>query len=243
MELKVGDKCHMLTVLDVDTRVERYQRKNNKVQNNYFIKVKCDCGNTNEIRKNHFGKTKSCGCITKVSLKKGDKKFRLTFLKVVVSKSVGKKYRRFIEVECDCGKKKEIRIDNFGKHKSCGCYEGQRLNKPKGEAAFTSLFCNYKANAKKRNLSFNLTKDEFRKLTKGNCHYCGDKPKHLYKKQKCNGAYKGNGVDRLNNKLGYTINNCVSCCYKCNWMKSDLTPKKFLKHIEKIYSRIEEIKT
>lgn len=34
---------------------------------NIYITCDCECGNTIELRKNNFGKTKSCGCIRKKS--------------------------------------------------------------------------------------------------------------------------------------------------------------------------------
>lgn len=35
-------------------------------------------------------------------------------------------------------------------------------------------------------------------------------------------------------KIGYEIENCVSCCYECNLLKSDRSLKKFLKLIKNI---------
>ena len=57
----------------------------------------------------------------------------------------------------------------------------------------------YKKNAKKRNLAFNITKEEFYALTKQPCKYCGDLQDY-------------NGIDRVDSTLGYYIDNCVPCC-------------------------------
>lgn len=67
----------------------------------------------------------------------------------------------------------------------------------------------YKKNAKKRNLEFLLTKNQFYNLTAQPCCYCGDLQGH-------------NGIDRVDSSKGYTVDNCVSCCSRCNIMKMDL---------------------
>ena len=44
------------------------------------------------------------------------------------------------------------------------------------------------------------------------------------------------GIDRVDNSLGYTLENSVSCCSKCNYMKKTLNVENFLLHIAKIYN-------
>ena len=46
--------------------------------------------------------------------------------------------------------------------------------------------------------------------------------------------FKRNGIDRLNSKLGYFLDNCVPCCATCNTMKMSLGEKEFITHINKI---------
>ena len=43
-----------------------------------------------------------------------------------------------------------------------------------------------------------------------------------------------NGVDRVNNDLGYTIENSVTCCSLCNYMKRGMSLSDFIIHINKI---------
>src|SRR3972149_2307826 len=68
-----------------------------------------------------------------------------------------------------------------------------------------SKFGRYKRYAKKRNLQFSLSKDEFLILLAQNCHYCGNE--------------KAMGVDRKDNLVGYISFNVVACCKICNYMK------------------------
>lgn len=72
-------------------------------------------------------------------------------------------------------------------------------------------------------------------MVKGNCHYCGIEPLQISKSQSNTGNYIYNGIDRIDNNLGYIIENCVSCCGRCNKIKDKMTSKEFLNHIEKIY--------
>ena len=44
-----------------------------------------------------------------------------------------------------------------------------------------------------------------------------------------------NGLDRIDNGIGYTLNNVRPCCSTCNYMKHRLNEKEFLNHIEKIW--------
>lgn len=88
---------------------------------------------------------------------------------------------------------------------------------------------NYKRNAKNRNLNFNLTKEEFDKITSQPCYYCGDlgaiSPS----------GFRYNGIDRKDSSQGYNLDNIVPCCKVCNLMKLDISEKDFLYHIQKIY--------
>lgn len=78
----------------------------------------------------------------------------------------------------------------------------------------------YKRNAKARELQFDLTDDEFDDLIRSNCRYCK--------------RSNANGIDRVNNSLGYVLENCASCCATCNIMKSDMSEDVFLAHCKKI---------
>jgi len=123
---------------------------------------------------------------------------------------------------------------------SCGCLNREmssaRLRgkkpfctKPEGAASFTCLFRSYARNAKLRGYSFELTEQEFRDLTCGDCAFCGEPPTQENKgRGKFNGVYVYNGIDRLDPTVGYTADNCVPCCKQCNRAKRDLTAKQFM---------------
>jgi hypothetical protein len=123
--------------------------------------------------------------------------------------------------------------------RSCGCIktemnrEKARImsenNKlPPGEAALNLLYATYRWHAEvDRDFKFELTRDEFRALTKGDCYYCGMPPNQRFG-YKLNGLYIYNGVDRYDNSKGYSADNCVSCCGPCNKAKGRRTAEAFI---------------
>lgn len=73
-----------------------------------------------------------------------------------------------------------------------------------------------KTSSKKRKLIFELTLEKYLEIIKNPCTYCS--------------KLDNNGIDRINNKEGYTLKNSVSCCRLCNWMKKDMRSLEFLNH-------------
>lgn len=104
------------------------------------------------------------------------------------------------------------------------------------EKAKLSLYNRYKYSAKYRNLEFDISYDLFCYFTMGECYYCESAPYQVHKIK--NGYYIYNGLDRLDNKKGYLYNNTIPCCGQCNRMKSNLSGKKFLTQIYKIYHNL-----
>jgi len=137
--------------------------------------------------------------------------------------------------QCDCGKEHIALSTSLqqGKCKSCGCLKKLKA----GEAALNSIFSNYKRNARIRKIEFNLSKTEFRILTKKDCYYCGASPSQERKTPNYNGSYIYNGIDRVDNTQGYIKDNCVPCCIKCNRAKDRMTQEDFLGWIQGIYKK------
>jgi hypothetical protein len=80
-----------------------------------------------------------------------------------------------------------------------------------------------KASARNRNLEYKINDDYAKELFEGNCYYCNVIDK-----------YKLNGIDRIDSNKGYIENNCVSCCFQCNSMKSNKPIENFYKICEHI---------
>jgi hypothetical protein len=83
---------------------------------------------------------------------------------------------------------------------------------------------------------FELTIEEFNDLSHQNCYYCGAPPDYEY--HPSNGVFVGNGIDRIDNTKGYTMDNVVPCCPICNAMKNALTLDEFLSQSVRIAQNI-----
>lgn len=143
--------------------------------------------------------------------------------------------------ECDCGNKVERTAFDVRRSdtKSCGC---ARFGRPAanrmepGESSFNGLLVHYKRSAKSRGYSWGLDRDLFRSLTKQNCIYCGLPPSQSYLTHKSAfGYYIYSGVDRIDNALGYEVDNVVPCCSVCNRAKSTMSSGEFLSWVERVH--------
>jgi hypothetical protein len=124
---------------------------------------------------------------------------------------------------CDCGGTSIVNRSNLqgtDTQVSCGCIKYVL------DAAFKKVFSQYQTGAKKRALAFELTEEQFRKLTSSPCYYTGRAPSAV-KTTKAD-SYVWNGIDRLDNTLGYTIENCVPCCAEINYAKRALSKSAFI---------------
>lgn len=147
---------------------------------------------------------------------------------------------RYILVECKCGFKTSIRIDAVKKNNSCPkCGQIKRrstfTNKTK-ESIIKALYNTYKRQAAKRSYDFQLTYEVFKKYIFENCYYCSTPPSNLAKQNYRSLAY--NGIDRVDNSIGYQDDNIVTCCGECNWMKNRLTKDAFLEKVKKIFNNL-----
>jgi len=100
-----------------------------------------------------------------------------------------------------------------------------------GEAAENALFQKYRRESSVRGLAFSLSRTEFGALIHLNCRYCGSEPKHTFGRKEWNGRIVYNGLDRLDNSKGYTVENCVPCCFQCNLAKGGMTVAQFKKWV------------
>jgi hypothetical protein len=174
----------------------------------------------------------------------GSKFYRLTVLNYSHShiQPSGQK-RAMWNVICDCGKELQISTANLtsGKNKSCGCYinelRKQGMIKRSPDSEIASHFSKYKTSAKTRNKEFELTFDIFKDLVTKNCFYCDEPPANRYTKVGKIRKIKFNGIDRYNNKKGYTVENSVPCCGLCNRMKGESSVEEFFNKIIRIHKK------
>lgn len=136
---------------------------------------------------------------------------------------------------CDCGNEKlvvghELRL---GKVKSCGCLRGNPL--ALGLGALNAEYAMQKNKAlTQRNKGWELSKEEFSTLVYDKCYYCGREP-FRSTNYRGNGNIVINGIDRIDNNIGYVYENCVTACWDCNRAKGEMTYTEFTNLVELIY--------
>lgn len=70
------------------------------------------------------------------------------------------------------------------------------------------MFNRARSAAKSRGLEWTVTVAQFEELRKNPCYYCGGELPEA-----------GHGLDRVENCVGYVIENVVPCCASCNVKK------------------------
>jgi len=153
------------------------------------------------------------------------------FGKLIAIKPIGKDKYGQIQWQCRCDCGNIITTPTAynlmkGAAKSCGCLQkelvtnlGKKNGLPYGDAPLHKLYSNYLKKAKIGNREFALTREQFKYLTSGICYYCGKQPNQKIRGFRLGDIYFYNGIDRVDNERGYTIDNCVSCCKRCNTIK------------------------
>lgn len=227
--------------LEGQTFVRLKVTKNYKQINGvYYWRCLCECGKEHWVRRDSLvsGQTKSCGCLRgrKVVNYTGLVFGKLT-VKDTYKRDKNKKETKWLCI-CECGN--ECWVTNCSLKsgtKSCGCARlGQ--NKIKfGRSTKNIVYKRYIKGAKKRNLDFSLTFEEFIVIIQKECYYCNDIKTSVQKSKNNNGDFSYTGIDRVDNQKGYTIENCAPCCRPCNYMKHKMSLNEFLDKIKTIYKR------
>lgn len=175
----------------------------------------------------------------------GQKFFRLLVISEIEKRQKGK-VKWFCL--CDCGNYCEKLGTSLvcGITRSCGCYRKEVVSKKNKEfpirkykdnqSAKNRLYKTYKNGAIQRGYDFLLTKEELLDLTSRNCYYCGDSPKQTSNSYTSLPDYIYNGIDRINNSLGYNLDNCVPCCKICNVAKGSRLFDDFVEWLERVKS-------
>ncbi len=171
-------------------------------------------------------------------------------------KLVGTKGKRtslckFLCLHCNTEFINKLQKVRRGVIKSCGCMPNMAKNISKARSKMTSrervlkdALKKYTTNARVKERDFELTYNQFCEFVSGDCHYCGEPPiprtskqilsKLKYRDDVTKEVLSLNGIDRINSEIGYTLNNCVSCCEICNKAKRDLTQKEFYRWIQRL---------
>lgn len=88
-----------------------------------------------------------------------------------------------------------------------------------------------KKSQRTRELEYGLSFDEWKIIVLQNCHYCGQAPNQPARRP-CGPLV--NGIDRVNNDIGYNLENSIPCCGDCNFLKGQFSQSKFFEQCKKI---------
>jgi len=86
-------------------------------------------------------------------------------------------------------------------------------------------YLRYQDRALCKKFDFLLTPSDYENIVNGNCYICG----------KENDDFHTNGIDRIDSKKGYILENVKPCCGECNFMKLDYEYKDFISKLQEIY--------
>lgn len=141
-------------------------------------------------------------------------------------------------MECKCGIRWETGSYNWKHGKLRGCNECSRRRKEEHPFYLGDIQAEVnalkKVSTRKGKLIWSLSDAECERLILSNCEYCGRAPMGGTN----SGFVKRNGIDRVNNDLGYIIENCVPCCKDCNRAKRCMTLTEFDEWITLCYNTL-----
>lgn len=156
---------------------------------------------------------------------------------LVLSRAPNKNHRVFWLCQCDCGHTKEISSTSLklGKTKSCGCLQKKSVYKGYKNLS-GQQWARIKHQAKTRNISFNLSiKDAWHLFQKQDqkCALSGV-PIELHSNYLGSVTNNTASLDRIDNQLGYTINNVQWVHKTVNIMKNKLSDIELIEWCQKI---------
>lgn len=118
----------------------------------------------------------------------------------------------------DYAERNKEKISNYRKEYNVKNRDDIKIRKDKYTSSYEGRYSHAQTKAKQRNKNFLITLEEYILEINKPCFYCNG----LLNTSK----NKGIGLDRLDNNLGYEINNIVSCCGFCNRTRGDrLSPE------------------
>jgi len=169
--------------------------------------------------------TKSCAECLEKARAKDNERYKNKKQMFIAAQTAGTNARSCV----GCGKEFEAFLTRYGKE-SFNCTECQgkqaKHDEKRDDRArdynqehsrnIEGYYKIYVNNALERGYGdFELSCNEFSEMIQKPCHYC-------------KGTSNIQGVDRINNNIGYTKENCVSACWTCNRMKCFYHPEFFI---------------
>jgi hypothetical protein len=229
--------------------IEVIKPTNNKFKDGSTIwELRCDCGKIIERPASRIKRVFSCGC----SKRKNKGMYQildisgLTVKNVTAIEPTKKRKHTYVVwlARCnDCGEIIEKAAYSFTKGFACHKCQKYYIDHPRpgrpiipdNGAHVNSLYGHYRSGAKVRGIDFCITKEQAKELFEQPCFYCGVQPRETKTKNLAD-TYSWNGIDRVDNNIGYIIDNCVPCCFTCNMAKTTMSKDDFINWITRVYN-------
>lgn len=139
---------------------------------------------------------------------------------------------------------KLLGVINAGAKSYCGeCFGPQQASKRRGmavaspraesaienrNAAVMRTYREYRARALRRGIAWNLEVSDVESLIFQPCAYCGDPGDKVLR------TVKYNGIDRIDNAVGYESANCAACCGACNRAKGTMPSERWKAYLQRM---------
>jgi hypothetical protein len=219
VESLIGQRFGNFTVLSFLGRDSAYR---------IIVSTRCDCGAIVPVDffRIKYGNTKSCGCLkytgllrkkTDVSQIMGQRFGRLT---VIGDAGQNKRTATKVLTRCECGTEKTLLLQTLrsGDTKSCGCYnlDSSRERATTHGLNRTPLHMMWKG---MKSRCYNKNMQNYKHYGGRGITVCDEwrsNFKAFYDFAMANGWEKGLEVDRTNNDLGYSPENCRFVTHKVN---------------------------
>jgi hypothetical protein len=156
--------------------------------------------------------------------------------------------------QCDCGTIKTVKTEHLrdGSTKSCGCWNDEQRS-ARAEKMYSKCVKYHPSETTARAVwrsryNDRISFEDFYELSQLNCYYCRSTPNNTqnsasYDKKssefaKENGTFVFNGLDRVDNSLPHSKENCVPCCKWCNFAKRERPTEEFKLWAEQLYNKL-----
>lgn len=102
------------------------------------------------------------------------------------------------------------------------------------DKAYDKIFDEYRHRAARKGMKWELSKSTCIILFSSLCYYCGSKPNNSRFIDSDLARFRYNGIDRVISHIGYTIDNVVSCCSRCNRAKLKTDGRRFIRWLRAV---------
>lgn len=159
-----------------------------------------------------------------------------------VGKRDGKGASRW-RCRCSCGVEQDVVTGslNNGSSTCCRACGYGHTNEEWSQQAAQRMINVYRKCARDRGYEWRLSDEQAIHLMSLPCTFCGEPPKNVCANRRgkyARGEWKYQGIDRVDNSIGYTHDNTVPCCIYCNRSKSDRSMDDFKAWIKKVSERM-----